>query len=31
MDRQTLCDWVHRYNELGLEGLSQWPAATPVN
>ena len=21
MDRQTLCDWVHRYNELGLEGL----------
>jgi transposase len=22
MDRQTLRDWVHRYNELGLEGLS---------
>ena len=21
MDRQTLCDWVHRYNALGLEGL----------
>ena len=21
MDRQTLCDWVHRYNELGLSGL----------
>lgn len=21
MDRQTLRDWVHRYNELGLEGL----------
>lgn len=21
MDRQTLCDWVHRYNESGLEGL----------
>ncbi len=22
MDRQTLRDWVHRYNELGLPGLS---------
>ncbi len=22
MDRQTLRDWVHRYNELGLSGLS---------
>jgi len=22
MDRQTLCDWVHRYNETGLEGLA---------
>ena len=21
MDRQTLRDWVHRYNETGLEGL----------
>ena len=21
MDRQTLCDWVHRYNERGLDGL----------
>lgn len=21
MDRQTLCDWVHRYNAGGLEGL----------
>jgi transposase len=21
MDRQTLCDWVHRYNEEGLDGL----------
>ena len=21
MDRQTLCDWMHRYNELGIEGL----------
>src|SRR5689334_24256214 len=25
MDRQTLRDWVHRYNELGLEGLSDRP------
>lgn len=22
MDRQTLCDWVHRYNELGIGGLT---------
>ena len=22
MDRQTLCDWVHRYNEAGLDGLA---------
>jgi len=22
MDRQTLRDWVHRYNERGLDGLS---------
>lgn len=21
MDRQTLCDWVHRYNAAGIEGL----------
>ena len=21
MDRQTLCDWVHRYNTAGLDGL----------
>jgi transposase len=21
MDRQTLCDWVHRYNAGGIEGL----------
>ena len=21
MDRQTLCDWVHRYNEAGIHGL----------
>jgi transposase len=25
MDRQTLRDWVHRYNTLGLEGLSDLP------
>jgi len=25
MDRQTLCDWVHRYNERGLEGLHNAP------
>jgi len=22
MDRQTLCDWIHRYNEWGVGGLS---------
>ena len=21
MDRQTLCDWVHRYNAAGIDGL----------
>jgi transposase len=25
MERQTLRDWVHRYNELGLEGLYDRP------
>jgi transposase len=25
MDRQTLRDWVHRYNEAGLDGLSNRP------
>ena len=25
MDRQTLRDWVHRYNDLGLEGLFDQP------
>jgi transposase len=25
MDRQTLCDWVHRYNAEGLAGLSDRP------
>ena len=31
MDRQTLRDWVHRYNEEGIEGLkappNPWPDA----
>jgi transposase len=27
MDRQTLRDWVHRYNEAGLAGLRDRPAA----
>jgi transposase len=26
MDRQTLRDWVHRYNALGVAGLSDRPA-----
>jgi transposase len=26
MDRQTLCDWVHRYNAHGVEGLSDLPS-----
>ena len=25
MDRQTLRDWVHRYNEFGLDGLADRP------
>ena len=25
MDRQTLCDWVHRFNDSGLEGLFARP------
>jgi transposase-like protein len=25
MDRQTLRDWVHRYNEAGIAGLSNRP------
>jgi transposase len=25
MDRQTLCDWVHRYNQDGVEGLKTRP------
>ena len=32
MDRQTLRDWVHRYNELGVEGLKSRssPGRTPA-
>jgi len=36
MDRQTLRDWVHRYNDLGVEGLKsrlspgRAPALTPA-
>ena len=26
MDRQTLRDWVHRYNQAGIAGLSNRPA-----
>jgi len=29
MDRQTLCDWVHRYNEGGLAGLGNRPQGRP--
>jgi transposase len=31
MDRQTLCDWVHRYNAFGLDGLRtrKSPGQTP--
>jgi len=31
MDRQTLCDWVHRYNAGGIEGLKsrKAPGAEP--
>src|SRR5689334_4753455 len=29
MDRQTLRDWVHRYNELGLDGLRDRPRSGP--
>jgi transposase len=31
MDRQTLCDWVHRYNASGVAGLASRlpPGATP--
>ena len=30
MDRQTLRDWVHRYNAAGLEGLTNRRAAGPT-
>jgi transposase len=32
MDRQTLRDWVHRYNELGVDGLKSrhGPGPTPA-
>jgi transposase len=32
MDRQTLSDWVHRYNATGIEGLKSCypPGATPL-
>ena len=29
MDRQTLCDWVHRYNESGVHGLADRPHPGP--
>jgi transposase len=29
MDRQTLCDWVHRYNERVLAGLADHPHLGP--
>jgi transposase len=30
MDRQTLCDWVHRFNECGPEGLKDsWSKGNP--
>jgi putative transposase len=30
MDRQTLCDWVHRYNTDGVAGLTSRVAPGPV-
>ena len=30
MDRQTLRDWVHRYNDQGVAGLSDRKAAGPT-
>jgi transposase len=29
MDRQTLRDWIHRYNTFGLEGLSDRGVPAP--
>jgi transposase len=30
MDRQTLCDWVHRYNAAGVAGLASRAAPGPT-
>ncbi len=30
MDRQTLCDWVHRFNAQGQEGLRDAPGGHPI-
>ena len=30
MDRQTLCDWIHRFNAAGVEGLRDRPHGHPV-
>jgi transposase len=30
MDRQTLCDWVHRYNAQGVAGLASRISPGPV-
>ena len=32
MDRQTLSDWVHRYNATGIDGLKSYrpPGAAPL-
>ena len=29
MDRQTLCDWIRRYNDFGIDGLSDHPHPGP--
>jgi transposase len=29
MDRQTLRDWVHRYNQMGIEGLKSLSSSGP--
>jgi transposase len=30
MDRQTLRDWVHRYNDAGIDGLKSLPSPGPT-
>ena len=30
MQRQTLRDWVHRYNAAGIEGLKSWTSSRGV-